>query len=220
MALSAKERQKRYRAKQREKHGYRLDMIVSLTTDAHLEILSLHGNMTKKQLIEKLIDDEFVRRVNADDSFNKLIDEQSRATLNDDTPILPPSEPSDIAETVTDTNPPPKPKPPKKRKRKAVAEKPDPETLRCDKTPDMFDNDWRKHGLNDCQIAKIKSDIYTFGDKNIEHFDQFLQNGENYMMAFKHIEPLLKDPKTINKYHGIDEILSKWPIQKTNPSQC
>lgn len=225
MALSAKERQQRYREKRKSERGYRLDMIVSSVTDAHLDALSLHGNMTKKQLIEKLVKDEFVRLVNTDETFNQLIYRQSAESLAEplpnfddgkvskDTPNLPPSEPSQLAEADPVTKTPPKPKKPAKRTKKAVAvEKPAPdftEPMRCEKTLDMFDNDWRTHGLNDIQIDKIKSEIYIFGDNNLDQFTKFMQNGENYMLAFKHIEPLLKDPKTASLFNIIDEILAK-----------
>ena len=73
-AKTAAERQRDYRARKKQGLGYagsavRLDMFLAYEQDVQLGSLlrhfkKLHGNISKKELIERLIRDEYSRRVN------------------------------------------------------------------------------------------------------------------------------------------------------------
>lgn len=87
-----------------------------------------------------------------------------------------------------------------------------PEAIRCDKTPDMFSSDWQKNGLNDEQLAKLKENIYEFGDMNMYDgnvFKMHVENGLHYLEAFEKIQYLLTNPNKIHHVNGIKEILDK-----------
>ncbi|MFN3907319.1 MAG: hypothetical protein ACK4KY_14905 [Acinetobacter junii] len=67
---SVSERQKAYRDKDSLR---RLDMQINSDIFAELSVLVSHGNESKKQLIERLIHDQFIALVNSDDfDVNKV----------------------------------------------------------------------------------------------------------------------------------------------------
>ncbi len=60
-AMTAAERQRKYRQKNRDDSGGRIDMQVSARTRWDLEDLAERYSVTKKELIERLIKDEAVK---------------------------------------------------------------------------------------------------------------------------------------------------------------
>lgn len=124
---------------------------------------------------------------------------KSRLTAIDDTPILPPSEPK--------PEPAPIPSPTTKPTKKA---KPTPQGLPLyDGDTTHLDNDWRVNGLNDEQFAKLQYYSGDFGDFNIDLFMKQIEQGKSYLVILNEIKPKLQNPKTAQKYKGIDEILAK-----------
>ncbi len=68
---SVSERQKAYRNKDSLR---RLDMQINSDIFTELSVLLSHGNETKKQLIERLIHEQFLSLVNSDDfDVNKIV---------------------------------------------------------------------------------------------------------------------------------------------------
>lgn len=67
--MTAAERQRKYRQKNRDDSGYRIDMQVSARTRWDLENLTERYSVTKKELIERLIKEEAIR---AGIRFNEL----------------------------------------------------------------------------------------------------------------------------------------------------
>lgn len=59
--MTAAERQRKYRQKNRDDSGYRIDMQVSARTRWDLENLAERYSVTKKELIERLIKEEAIR---------------------------------------------------------------------------------------------------------------------------------------------------------------
>lgn len=59
--MTAAERQRKYRQKNRDDSGYRIDMQVSARTRWDLENLTERYSVTKKELIERLIKEEAIR---------------------------------------------------------------------------------------------------------------------------------------------------------------
>ncbi len=73
-AKTSAERQREYRARKKQRLGYsdgavRLDLFLAYEQAVQLDSLlryfnKLHGNISKKELIERLIDAEYQRKVN------------------------------------------------------------------------------------------------------------------------------------------------------------
>lgn len=114
MALSAKERQAKYREQKKAEQGKRLDMIISSETDHQLEYLALHGNMTKKEYLTQLLKNEYVRKISNNESgFDDFVQSQLKANLSEPPPEIAPSEPQDTPKPKGKVKALPKPKTPK-----------------------------------------------------------------------------------------------------------
>ena len=61
------ERQKAYREKQKNEMGKRIDMRVDLSTYNRLESLALHGNESMKNVLMRLVEEEYRKQLNAED---------------------------------------------------------------------------------------------------------------------------------------------------------
>ena len=67
------ERQKAYRARLKAENGKRLDYQISEDLYAKLSLISSHCNESKKAVLERLIETEFVRIANCEDfDINKF----------------------------------------------------------------------------------------------------------------------------------------------------
>ena len=64
---SGAERQKSYREKQKKQMGKRIDMRVDLSTYNRLESLALHGNESMKNVLMRLVEEEYRKQLNAED---------------------------------------------------------------------------------------------------------------------------------------------------------
>ena len=64
---SGAERQRSYREKQKNEMGKRIDMRVDLTTSNQLELLSLYGNESMKNVLMRIIEEEYRKQLNAED---------------------------------------------------------------------------------------------------------------------------------------------------------
>ena len=64
---SGAERQKAYREKQKNEMGKRIDMRVDLSTYNRLESLALHGNESMKNVLMRLVEEEYRKQLNAED---------------------------------------------------------------------------------------------------------------------------------------------------------
>jgi trehalose utilization protein len=63
MALTGKERQQKYREKLKEKQAKKLDMYIPIGTHVMLESLSLHGDVSKRDYLIGLIENEYSRKI-------------------------------------------------------------------------------------------------------------------------------------------------------------
>lgn len=63
-AKSGAERQRSYREKQKNEMGKRIDMRVDLTTHNQLESLSLYGNESMKNVLMRLVEEEYIKQLN------------------------------------------------------------------------------------------------------------------------------------------------------------
>ena len=61
---SGAERQRSYREKQKNEMGKRIDMRVDLTTHNQLESLSLYGNESMKNVLMRLVEEEYIKQLN------------------------------------------------------------------------------------------------------------------------------------------------------------
>ena len=61
------ERQRSYREKQKNEMGKRIDMRVDLSTYNRLESLALYGNESMKDVLMRLIEEEYLKQLNAKD---------------------------------------------------------------------------------------------------------------------------------------------------------
>ena len=61
------ERQRSYREKQKNEMGKRIDMRVDLSTYNRLESLALHGNESMKNVLMRLVEEEYRKQLNAED---------------------------------------------------------------------------------------------------------------------------------------------------------
>ena len=61
------ERQRSYREKQKNEMGKRLDMRVDLSTYNRLVSLALHGNESMKNVLMRLVEEEYRKQLNAED---------------------------------------------------------------------------------------------------------------------------------------------------------
>ena len=66
-AQTGAERQKAYREKQKNEMGKRIDMRVDLSTYNRLESLALHGNESMKNVLMRLVEEEYRKQLNAED---------------------------------------------------------------------------------------------------------------------------------------------------------
>ena len=66
-AKSGAERQRSYREKQKNEMGKRIDMRVDLSTYNRLESLALHGNESMKNVLMRLVEEEYRKQLNAED---------------------------------------------------------------------------------------------------------------------------------------------------------
>ena len=66
-AKTGAERQKSYRQRQKQECGKRIDMRVDLSTYNRLESLALHGNESMKDVLMRLIEEEYRKQLNAKD---------------------------------------------------------------------------------------------------------------------------------------------------------
>ena len=64
---SGAERQKSYREKQKKQMGKRIDMRVDLSTYNRLESLALYGNESMKNVLMRLVEEEYRKQLNAED---------------------------------------------------------------------------------------------------------------------------------------------------------
>ena len=64
---SGAERQKAYREKQKNEMGKRIDMRVDLSTYNRLESLALYGNESMKNVLMRLVEEEYRKQLNAED---------------------------------------------------------------------------------------------------------------------------------------------------------
>ena len=64
---SGAERQRSYREKQKNEMGKRIDMRVDLSTYNRLESLALHGNESMKNVLMRLVEEEYRKQLNAED---------------------------------------------------------------------------------------------------------------------------------------------------------
>ncbi|MDU6062336.1 hypothetical protein [Acinetobacter junii] len=61
------ERQRSYREKQKNEMGKRIDMRVDLSTYNRLESLALYGNESMKNVLMRLVEEEYRKQLNAED---------------------------------------------------------------------------------------------------------------------------------------------------------
>ena len=64
---SGAEPQRSYREKQKNEMGKRIDMRVDLSTYNRLESLALHGNESMKNVLMRLVEEEYRKQLNAED---------------------------------------------------------------------------------------------------------------------------------------------------------
>lgn len=77
------ERQKRYRERHIENGSKRLDMLISKESSNQLTMLTLYGNVKKKHIIESLLEKEYNRLMNDEDSyFEKLVKDINKCGVN------------------------------------------------------------------------------------------------------------------------------------------
>ena len=70
------ERQRSYREKQKNEMGKRIDMRVDLSTYNRLESLALYGNESMKDVLMRLIEEEYLKQLNAKDGkFDQFLKE-------------------------------------------------------------------------------------------------------------------------------------------------
>ncbi len=70
------ERQREYRQRQKQECGKRIDMRVDLSTYNRLESLALHGNESMKDVLMRLIEEEYRKQLNAKDGkFDQFLKE-------------------------------------------------------------------------------------------------------------------------------------------------
>ena len=75
-AKSGAERQRSYREKQKNEMGKRIDMRVDLSTYNRLESLALYGNESMKDVLMRLIEEEYLKQLNAKDGkFDQFLKE-------------------------------------------------------------------------------------------------------------------------------------------------
>ena len=75
-AQTGAERQKAYREKQKNEMGKRIDMRVDLSTYNRLESLALYGNESMKDVLMRLIEEEYRKQLNAKDGkFDQFLKE-------------------------------------------------------------------------------------------------------------------------------------------------
>ena len=75
-AKTGAERQKSYRQRQKQECGKRIDMRVDLSTYNRLESLALHGNESMKDVLMRLIEEEYRKQLNAKDGkFDQFLKE-------------------------------------------------------------------------------------------------------------------------------------------------
>ena len=73
---SGAERQRSYREKQKNEMGKRIDMRVDLSTYNRLESLALYGNESMKDVLMRLIEEEYRKQLNAKDGkFDQFLKE-------------------------------------------------------------------------------------------------------------------------------------------------
>jgi hypothetical protein len=70
------ERQREYRQRQKQECGKRIDMRVDLSTYNRLESLALYGNESMKDVLMRLIEEEYRKQLNAKDGkFDQFLKE-------------------------------------------------------------------------------------------------------------------------------------------------
>ena len=70
------ERQREYRQRQKQEDAKRIDMRVDLSTYNRLESLALHGNESMKDVLMRLIEEEYLKQLNAKDcKFDQFLKE-------------------------------------------------------------------------------------------------------------------------------------------------
>ena len=75
-AKTNKERQREYRQRQKQECGKRIDMRVDLSTYNRLESLALYGNESMKDVLMRLIEEEYRKQLNAKDGkFDQFLKE-------------------------------------------------------------------------------------------------------------------------------------------------
>ena len=75
-AKTNKERQREYRQRQKQECGKRIDMRVDLSTYNRLESLALYGNESLKDVLMRLIEEEYRKQLNAKDGkFDQFLKE-------------------------------------------------------------------------------------------------------------------------------------------------
>ena len=75
-AKTGAERQKAYRQRQKQECGKRIDMRVDLSTYNRLESLALYGNESLKDVLMRLIEEEYRKQLNAKDGkFDQFLKE-------------------------------------------------------------------------------------------------------------------------------------------------
>lgn len=73
------DRQQKYREKQSKNGARRLDMILGASEAHYLDMLSLHGNKTKKQMISELLEREYSRLLNVkESSFEQFVASENK----------------------------------------------------------------------------------------------------------------------------------------------
>lgn len=73
------DRQQKYRDKQTKNGARRLDMMLGASEAHYLDMLSLHGNKTKKQVISELLKLEYERLLNDKDSdFDQFVANENK----------------------------------------------------------------------------------------------------------------------------------------------
>ena len=70
------ERQREYRQRQKQEDAKRIDMRVDLSTYNRLESLALYGNESMKDVLMRLIEEEYLKQLNAKDGkFDQFLKE-------------------------------------------------------------------------------------------------------------------------------------------------
>ena len=70
------ERQREYRQRHKQEYGKRIDMRVDLSTYNRLESLALYGNASMKDVLMRLIEEEYRKQLNAKDGkFDQFLKE-------------------------------------------------------------------------------------------------------------------------------------------------